>query len=136
MKLLSFAILVLPGALAFPTQEADPMLSERQSAVTITDELLFSITLPEFISRRNMRDPPTVDWTSDGCSYTPDNPFGFPFTPACNRHDFGYNNYQAQTRFTESGRLKIDNNFKKEYVPALLFFYPLKNSPRMLPFKY
>jgi hypothetical protein len=52
--------------------------------------------------------------SSDGCTSSPDNPFGFPFTPACNRHDFGYTNYRLQTRFTVSAKLKIDNNFKTD----------------------
>jgi hypothetical protein len=30
------------------------------------------------------------------------------------RHDFGYQNYRKQSRFTESGKLAIDNNFLKE----------------------
>ena len=36
------------------------------------------------------------------------------FKAACNRHDFGYHNFRAQTRFTESNKLKIDDNFKDE----------------------
>jgi hypothetical protein len=86
----------------------------RQGNVAVTDELLFSITLPQFTSRRNAQDPATVDWTSDGCTSSPDNPFGFPFVPACNRHDFGYHNYRAQSRFTQSAKLRIDDNFKAE----------------------
>ncbi|CAM1503491.1 Fc.00g010820.m01.CDS01 [Cosmosporella sp. VM-42] len=114
MKFLTFAVLSFSGALALPSQKTGPALLKRQSAVTTTDELLFSITLPQFTTRRNARNPPTLDWTSDGCTSSPDNPFGFPFVPACNRHDFGYNNYRAQTRFTESAKLNIDNNFKKD----------------------
>lgn len=34
--------------------------------------------------------------------------------PACHRHDFGYHNYRDQSRFTVSGKLNIDNNFKDE----------------------
>lgn len=51
---------------------------------------------------------------------------GFPFDPACQRHDFGYRNYKAQNRFTDSGKLSIDNNFKDEYarpsnLPSLVY---------------
>ncbi|KAK7221566.1 hypothetical protein V2G26_009569 [Clonostachys chloroleuca] len=91
-----------------------PAIEARQSIETTTDEILFSITLPAFTARRNALDPNTVDWTSDGCTSSPDNPLGFPFTPACNRHDFGYNNYRAQTRLTVSTKKKIDDNFKKD----------------------
>ncbi len=36
------------------------------------------------------------DWSTDYCSWSPDNPFGFPFELSCARHDFGYRNYKAQ----------------------------------------
>jgi len=115
MQFDSFLLLaIFPAALAAPAQSIDTKVSTRQSATTITDQLLFSITLPAFTARRNARDPPTLDWSSDGCTSSPDNPFGFPFVPACNRHDFGYNNYRAQTRFTESAKLRIDNNFRTD----------------------
>lgn len=42
---------------------------------------------------------------------------GFPFDPACKRHDFGYRNFKAQVRFTESNKLRIDDNLRKEFVP-------------------
>ncbi|WP_420717961.1 phospholipase [Streptomyces sp. H34-S4] len=35
------------------------------------------------------------DWSTDYCTTSPDNPFGFPFRTACARHDFGYRNYKA-----------------------------------------
>lgn len=90
---------------------------KRQDVDAVTDQLLFDDTLPEFITARNAEDPPYLDWSSDGCSDSPDNPLGFPFEPACYRHDFGYRNYKEQDRFTDSNRLKIDNNFKSECVP-------------------
>ncbi len=113
MKFLAYLPLaLLPGAIAAPA--ADATLVKRQSIQQITDQLLFGMSLPSFISRRNNRDPPSLDWSSDGCTDSPDNPFGFPFIPACYRHDFGYQNYRAQSRFTESGKLNIDNNFKSD----------------------
>ncbi|KAM0542872.1 hypothetical protein ACHAPJ_012595 [Fusarium lateritium] len=114
MKFSASLLSLLPAVLALPTSSEDVALSKRQSANTVTDQLLFSVTLPQFTARRNARDPPTLDWTSDGCTSSPDNPFGFPFVPACNRHDFGYNNYRAQSRFTVSAKQKIDNNFKTD----------------------
>lgn len=44
----------------------------------------------------------------------PDNPFGFNFIPACYRHDFGYHNYRLQSRFTQSGKKRIDDNFRTD----------------------
>lgn len=40
--------------------------------------------------------------------------------PACYRHDFGYTNYRAQTRFTKSAKAAIDLNFLGEYVSYIL----------------
>ncbi|MEV7088626.1 phospholipase [Streptomyces sp. NPDC093085] len=39
------------------------------------------------------------DWSTDYCSSSPDNPFGFPFKMSCARHDFGYRNYKAAGQF-------------------------------------
>ncbi|MFI0258319.1 phospholipase [Streptomyces sp. NPDC017056] len=39
------------------------------------------------------------DWTTDHCSKSPDNPFGFPFETSCARHDFGYRNYKKAGTF-------------------------------------
>ncbi|MBJ6641809.1 hypothetical protein H4K36_35605 [Streptomyces sp. DHE7-1] len=40
------------------------------------------------------------DWSTDYCSSSPDNPFGFPFSMSCARHDFGYRNYKAAGTFS------------------------------------
>ncbi|GAA4435374.1 phospholipase [Actinokineospora soli] len=83
--------------------------------VSVTDTYLYSYSLNSFISTRNARPYATqLDWSSDACSYSPDNPFGYNFTPACHRHDFGYRNYKRQGRFTETTRLRIDNQFKTD----------------------
>jgi hypothetical protein len=39
------------------------------------------------------------DWTTDYCSSSPDNPFGFRFKLSCARHDFGYRNYKKAGTF-------------------------------------
>lgn len=58
------------------------------------DQYLFDITLDSFMSHRDQRYPSYFWWESDGCSQSPDAPFGFPFLPACYRHDFGYDQYK------------------------------------------
>jgi hypothetical protein len=81
----------------------------------ITDDYLFSKSLSQFITIKGQAPyADQLDWSDDGCSYSPDNPFGFKFLPACKRHDFGYRNYKRQSRFTEANRLRIDNNFKAD----------------------
>lgn len=97
-------LLSLTSALVAPRQE---------SAIAATDRLLFSTTIAAFEVARNAKNPSTLDWSSDGCSSSPDNPFGFNFIEECHRHDFGYRNYKAQGRF-EAGKAKIDTNFKTD----------------------
>ncbi|WP_066956191.1 phospholipase [Streptomyces lushanensis] len=50
------------------------------------------------------------DWSTDYCSSSPDNPFGFPFQNACVRHDFGYRNYKAAGTFG-ANKARIDSAF-------------------------
>jgi hypothetical protein len=81
----------------------------------VTDGYLFSYSLSSFQTVRSQQPYASqLDWSSDGCSSSPDNPFGFNFVRACYRHDFGYRNYKRQGRFTESTRLTLDNNFKSD----------------------
>ncbi|RMZ77076.1 hypothetical protein DV737_g4564, partial [Chaetothyriales sp. CBS 132003] len=114
MKSLIFLTLSL---LPITTTLAHPTLRRRLSEVeleAITDEDLFSISISTFEARRNAEDPAELDWSSDGCSDSPDNPLGFDFLPSCHRHDFGYRNYKAQDRFTSSNKARIDSNFKND----------------------
>ncbi|POR33000.1 Uncharacterized protein TPAR_06818 [Tolypocladium paradoxum] len=112
MKFNAALLALASTAMAVPTAEGTSM--KRQSPVAIVDELMFGITLPQFTARRNKRDPPTLDWSSDGCTTSPDNPFGFPFLPACHRHDFGYQNFRLQTRFTKAAKAAIDTKFRSD----------------------
>ncbi|KAI9164104.1 hypothetical protein HJFPF1_05740 [Paramyrothecium foliicola] len=114
MKFNTILLAVLPTVLALPTGDDVAGLSSRQSNNAVTDQLLFSLSLPGFTSRRNARNPPGLDWSSDNCSWSPDNPLGYPFEPACHRHDFGYRNYKNQNRFTDANKLRIDNNFRTD----------------------
>ncbi len=86
-----------------------------------TDPLIFADSLAAFQSARNKAcagDLPDCDkksvnsrgkhlnWSSDGCSLPMpvkkygQNPFGWPYRKACERHDFGYRNYIEQKRCT------------------------------------
>lgn len=48
------------------------------------------------------------DWSTDYCSTSPDNPFGFPFKISCARHDFGYRNYKAAGTFS-ANKSRLDS---------------------------
>lgn len=78
----------------------------------VTDDYVFARSLPGFTALRVERPyADQLDWSSDGCSSSPDQPFGYAFLPACHRHDFGYRNYKRQARFTAANRLRIDDRF-------------------------
>lgn len=84
-----------------------------------TDSYLFEYSLDEFTQTRSEQPhADQLDWSSDGCSYSPDSPFGYEFLESCDRHDFGYRNYKKQERFTEDNRLKIDDNFHDDMYSA------------------
>ena len=51
------------------------------------------------------------DWSSDLCSRVPERPFGFDFTDACRRHDFGYRNYR--TAFADH-KARLDEAFRAD----------------------
>ncbi|WP_345041694.1 phospholipase [Streptomyces sannanensis] len=50
------------------------------------------------------------DWSTDYCTTSPDNPFGFPFKNSCVRHDFGYRNYKAAGTFS-TNKVRLDDAF-------------------------
>ncbi|MFF8261578.1 phospholipase [Streptomyces virginiae] len=50
------------------------------------------------------------DWSTDQCTTSPDNPFGFPFAAACARHDFGYRNHRAAGLFA-AAKARLDEAF-------------------------
>ncbi|MFF3322114.1 phospholipase [Streptomyces sp. NPDC002889] len=53
------------------------------------------------------------NWSTDYCSSSPDNPFGFPFALSCARHDFGYRNYKAAGTFS-ANKARLDSAFYED----------------------
>jgi hypothetical protein len=51
-----------------------------------------------------------LDWSTDLCSASPDQPGGFDFRNSCRRHDFGYRNYKAVGQFP-ANKSRIDGAF-------------------------
>jgi hypothetical protein len=115
----SIAVVVLAVILAASlvvsgTGTAAAALGPTQLART-TDRYLHKASLVGFQRARAQRPyARQLDWSSDGCSNAPDNPFGFNLVRACQRHDFGYRNYKRQGRFTAAARLRIDNRFRAD----------------------
>ncbi|CAN9194652.1 unnamed protein product [Alternaria alternata] len=89
------------------------LVSRQASLEQVTDSYMFDISIDEFITNRNAKNPPELDWSSNGCTASPDNPFGFDFINSCYRHDFGYRNFKAQNRF-EANKARIDDNFRTD----------------------
>jgi hypothetical protein len=101
------------AALAVGTIAADVAFAA--DAQQLTDEYLYSVSLADFQQLRGEQpNGDVLDWSSDGCSNSPDNPFGYNLVKACYRHDFGYRNYRDQGRFTEANRLTIDKQFRAD----------------------
>ncbi|MFI8891809.1 phospholipase [Streptomyces paradoxus] len=53
------------------------------------------------------------DWSTDYCTTSPDNPFGFPFSMSCARHDFGYRNHTAAGTFS-ANKSRLDSAFYED----------------------
>ena len=78
MKVTASLALLLSAASAAPAT-ISPNAEVQNRSPAETDRLLFSVSLPTFTTARNAKNPPGLDWSSDNCSWSPDNPFGFPF---------------------------------------------------------
>tara|TARA_R110002003_G_scaffold143_11_gene13267 strand:+ start:14762 stop:15049 length:288 start_codon:yes stop_codon:yes gene_type:complete len=75
MKSSLLAILSLASLAFSAPSSVDPRQSSLQ---TTTDNYLFTLSISQFITNRNGKiGPAELDWSSDGCSSSPDNPFGF-----------------------------------------------------------
>ncbi|KAF8541335.1 prokaryotic phospholipase A2-domain-containing protein [Trichophaea hybrida] len=116
MKVFTFAIIcTLSTIINFIT--ATPTTIRRNTDKERTDYLLFSSPMREFQEARNKAleiGDTTLNFTSDGCTKVANKPLGFNFLPCCQRHDFGYRNYQHQGRFSYDAREKINENFKHD----------------------
>ena len=53
------------------------------------------------------------DWSTDGCSASPDQPVGFDFRLSCHRHDWGYRNYKVMAQFP-ANKARIDSAFYED----------------------
>ena len=51
-----------------------------------------------------------LDWSTDYCSDSPDEPLGFDFRMPCWRHDFGYRNYKHLGQFS-ANKAHVDSAF-------------------------
>ncbi|MEU1723165.1 phospholipase [Nonomuraea sp. NPDC005692] len=112
--------LVAPVPLALSLVAALAVAPSAQ-AVTLEEKLsaLSGFTQPTASSAEAWRDAWAdrgswadfdFDWSSDGCTSSPDQPMGFDFSIPCRRHDFGYRNYQAVGDFP-ANKERIDKAF-------------------------
>ncbi|MEV0704498.1 phospholipase [Saccharopolyspora sp. NPDC050389] len=109
-----FTCAAAAGALLLTAGTAHADLSQTRLRA-VTDEYLYETSLDAFTETRAEQPySDQLDWSSDGCSMSPDKPLGYKFRTSCDRHDFGYRNYKKQDRFSEDNRKKVDDNFKAD----------------------
>ncbi|KAG5921772.1 hypothetical protein E4U42_005715 [Claviceps africana] len=108
------ALALTPAVLAAPAVDENQLDERTYTPWNQIERLVFGVSLPQFQYQRARRSPPSVDWSSDGCNGGPNNPFGYPFTPACQRHDFAYQNFKAHDRLTKLSRKRIDEQFRRD----------------------
>ncbi|WP_431043179.1 phospholipase [Streptomyces sp. P1-3] len=99
-------------ALAAPAHAAPADKPQVLSSWTQTDASSYSA----WVNARNDQSAWAAyefDWSTDYCSSSPDNPFGFPFQTSCARHDFGYRNYKAAGTF-DANKSRLDSAFYED----------------------
>jgi len=125
MKFSTLTGLLSLGSVVAAAPAADSVeagLEKRQSQATkiaSTNTRMWSNSLTTFNNHKKSKNPSYLIWTSDGCTGSPDKPFGWNFALGCYRHDFGYRNYKNQKRFTKKNKDKIDKKFLTECVTLL-----------------
>lgn len=70
--------------------------------------------LETFTLARRAQSPSCFNWTSDGCTKSPDKPGGFDFLPACHRHDFGDIYLKTRGEWIPENKLKVDDMFRED----------------------
>lgn len=77
----TWALSLLPAtALALPVEGRQ---IDRQVLSSLTTQYIFDMAVGQFMTLRETQNPTALDWTSDGCSDSPDNPLGFDFVRTC-----------------------------------------------------
>jgi hypothetical protein len=75
---MKFSLLAVLGFASLALSAPSALQTRQSTLQTTTDSYVFSISISQFISNRNAQAGPAgLDWSSDGCSSSPDNPFGF-----------------------------------------------------------
>ncbi|MBH5335870.1 hypothetical protein IHE55_14165 [Streptomyces pactum] len=99
-------------ALASPAQAAPADKAQVLSSWTQTSSTSYNA----WLNARNNQGAWSAygfNWSTDYCSTSPDNPFGFPFKLSCARHDFGYRNYKAMGTF-DANKSRLDSAFYED----------------------
>ncbi|MEV7449009.1 phospholipase [Streptomyces nigra] len=100
-------VVLAPAAQAAPADKPQVLSSWTQTSVS---------SYNAWVSARNNQSAWAAygfDWSTDYCSSSPDNPFGFPFQTSCARHDFGYRNYKALGTFS-ANKSRLDSAFYED----------------------
>ena len=101
------AVVALLGVLAAPVAA----ISIPQKQMLLYQELASVSVFNTMYANRIHGPYNEFNWTTDLCSFSPENPFGFNFSRACRRHDFNYRNFKDTRIFTSTNKTKIDAVF-------------------------
>ena len=100
-------VVLAPAAQAAPADKPQVLSSWTQTSAS---------SYNAWVSARNNQSAWAAygfDWSTDYCSSSPDNPFGFPFQTSCARHDIGYRNYKALGTFS-ANKSRLDSAFYED----------------------
>lgn len=105
----SFTISASDAALSAPTGSTESCDSSYW-----VNHLVFDVTLDDFIEYRNADNLSCIsdwNWSSDGCSASPDELYASDFHDACLRHDFAYGGFSNLCMLDHDMRERVDRNF-------------------------
>jgi hypothetical protein len=82
--------------------------------VTVTDFLVFKASMSQFQYERRLRVlDDQVSWGATLCDRALKDPL-YDFKPACQRREFGYQNFKRQDRFSDGKQQRTDDKFRDD----------------------
>lgn len=84
---------------------ARPTLTKFVAVMNELDDL----SMANFLSRKTNKSPCWIDWSDDGCSFSPDSGTNYNFLKSCKRHDFGYRNSKRAESWYGKNMWRLDN---------------------------
>lgn len=93
-----------------PADDAEISEEERAACKVGTMKKVHKSSMSKFLKHRKAKYC-GFNYSTDGCSWSPDTGPAFDFRYSCWRHDFGYRNYKKFKIFTKKNKKVIDDKF-------------------------